>query len=214
LSYLPSAAIGYLLASGFVGGTAGVVEHMRHERSFAHILELISRCKETYAGEVGSENDPRVLLIAEFARSSQQGELKKLNLTQAQWLTFAAETRKAKCSLLREKTRAPEIVLDEEKTVIEKKQRVIDSIVLNRQSDLAQADRELATIILAQFEKSVAQAIDPIDAAHAQQQELSKKIVKYSGIFVRSGINATGLPTLWRGFKRSVKFVGKVLLPI
>jgi hypothetical protein len=214
LSYLPSAAIGYMIASGIVGGTAGVVEQIRNESGFAHVSELITHSRESHMREHAEKDDPRVKLIAEFKRCAQPSENKKLKFTQAQWLLFAAETRNAKCSLLRAKIQAPEIVLDEEKTVIEKKQRIVDSIILNTQSGLAEADRELATLILAQFEQMVTQATDPIEAAHAQEQVLSKKILKYSQIFVRSGLTATGMPTLWRAFKRSARFAGKMILPI
>jgi hypothetical protein len=39
---------------------------------------------------------------------------------------------------------------------------------------------------------------------------MKRKILRYSETFVGSGINATGMPTLWKAFK----IAAKVVLPI
>jgi hypothetical protein len=214
-SFLPSAAIGYFLTSGIAGGTAGVIQEMRQENSFSHFEELIN---EVNSFDINNnpevfEDDPRIKLVVEFKRISESPDKTKYHFTKEEWLRFAAATREAKCSLLRSKTRPSQITLPEEKPFIERKQNVIDSVILNTQAELAEADRELATRLLVQYDNRLTEEMEPLEKENALENMMSRKILKYSKTFVKSGINATGLPILWKGFKTSAKIARKLILP-
>ena len=215
-SYLPSAAIGYLLASGFAGGVAGVIQERREKNSFAHYSDLIAEVNSFKPEDnpVSFEQDPRVKLAVEFKRISETPDKTKYSFTKEEWLLFAAGAREAKCSLLRSKTRAAEITLPEEHPVLERKVRAIDGIMLNEQSQLAEADMELAKNILVQFDTRLTQEMSPLEKENALQNTVSRKILRYSKTFVKSGLNATGIPTLWKATKLSLKVARKVILPI
>ena len=215
-SYLPSAAIGYFLTSGFVGGATGVFQEMRQENSFSHFKELIDTVNSFDIDNNPEvfENDPRIRLVVEFNKISNSSDKTKYHFTKQEWLQFAAAVREAKCSLLRSKTRAAQIIDDEERPFQERKQRSIDNIILNTQAELAAADRDLAMRLLVQFDTRLTEEMGPLEKEVALENMMGRKILKYSKTFVKSGINATGLPMLWRGFKASAKFAAKVVLPI
>lgn len=215
-SYLPSAAIGYFLTSGIVGGAAGVIQEKRQENSFSFFTDLINQVNtfDIDKNPEVFEDDPRVKLIVEFKRISESPDKTKYHFTKQEWLQFAAATREAKCSLLRSKTRAPQIILAEEQPALDRKARAIEGIIFNTQSKLAEADRELATKILIQFDDRMTTEMEPLEKEVALENTFSRKILKYSKTFVKSGINATGLPFLWKGLKTSVKVASKIILPI
>jgi hypothetical protein len=211
-SYLPSAAIGWILASGFTGGLTGVIRENKERNSFSHYASLIDEVHnfKPENNPQSFENDPRVKLAVACKQISNEPDKTKYSFTKEEWLVFAAATREARCSLLRSKTKAAQITINEETSAIERKTRVVESIVFNTQAALAEEDRDLAGNILTLYDKRLTADMNPLEKKNALENTVKRKILRYSETFVGSGINATGMPTLWKAFK----IAAKVVLPI
>lgn len=78
------------------------------------------------------------------------------------------------------------------------------------QAVLAEEDRDLAGNILTLYDKRLTADMNPLEKKNALENTVKRKILRYSETFVGSGINATGMPTLWKAFK----IAAKVVLPI
>ncbi len=212
-SYLPAAAIGYMLASGIVGGIAGVLKERKDRNSFDHVKPLIDRVWTFNKENVeNSEQDPRIELVVVFNQMKNEPNKSKYSLTKEEWLLLATATREARCSLLREKTKAPEITLGIEKKSLETKSDIVERIISNTQYSLAEEDMNLAREILVQYDNRLTQDMQPLEKQNALENKMSRKIVRYSKTFVQSGLKSTGLPTLWKGVKIPLK-LGRRLLP-
>ncbi len=217
-AYLPSATIGYLAGSALFGGAVGVYQEIKKEHSFAVVKELIDTM-ESSVDASREKRDACLELIATFTKiSNKVKEVDKhgYSFTRDQWLAFASAVREAKVYLLRDKTKPAEIIADPAvKKGMEVQNEVVRGIIDN-QKGLTDADRELATAILGQFCTAISQDIDPIMREHAAHNHIASRIQRYSGVFVRKGFAATGLPLLWRAMKVALEtgsFAARLAIP-
>ncbi len=213
-AYLPSAAIGYLTGSALFGGSMGIYQEIKKERSFAVVGELIDTIK---SGEGDRETSCREL-IALFTKISNEvegGKKDAYSFTRDQWLAFAGAVREARVFLLRKKTKPSQIIADPAvKQGNERQSSVVESIISH--NELAAADRELACEILSQFDDIVGRDIDPIMKQYADKDRIGSKIQRYSGVFVKKGFSATGLPLLWKASMAVLKtgtFTARLAVP-
>lgn len=227
-SYVPAGVIAYLIASSLTGGTAAVIREMRRENSFAGLKPLIDAVNNYDSDEASVEDhneseaanqtdeDPRIELIATFKRISEAHDKNKYSFTKEEWLAFAAATRKARCSLLREHTHPSRITLEEQQPVLDNVERVVDGIIKTqaKAAEIAEIDRAYALEILAQYDRIISEDIMPSERRHELENRIGPKIMRYAEIFTRSGIKATGLPSLWRATKFGLKVARKAVLPI
>jgi hypothetical protein len=207
-TYLPAAAIGYLVTSGVVGGVAEVMKERKEETSFTRVQALIDK---VWNFDPHEEPDPRLELIGTFKEISDSPDKKKYSFSKEEWLRFAAAAREARCSLLRDKTKAPEITLGIEKKGLEKKAAATE-LIIKAQEALAQEDIAFATEILAQYDEGLERDLQPFERRRALEKKLGSKLARYTKAFAHGALQGTGLPVVWKGVKMTAK-AGRRLLP-
>lgn len=229
-TWVPAGIIGYILGSGAIGGTIAVVQEKRKKNSFAFYEPLMERVMNYPDHENGRDEDeniedpgavdqdPRVELIHAFNQILEEPDKSKYHFTKEEWLRFAASVREARVSLLREKTESPDVAIPELTTGLAKQEKIVDDIAWNRftkqQAGLAEADSNLAADILTQYDRALEKDLSPVERRYAAENTSFKNLARYSKTFVRGGIKATGLPTIWKAVKLGAKVVRKAVLPI
>jgi hypothetical protein len=203
---LPAGALGYLGGSMLVGGTIEMYKERKKNKSFERIDELITKIKETKdKRDIDKDGfDPRLELIALHDEIVQM-EGKNFKMSNEEWLIFVGAVRSVKVELLREKTLRPLIVVGDELDQELKRQQEIIEAIISGQQEIVNLDLETAAAILASFETKISNEVEPVAKYLKNSNNFFRKIGQYSKAFVRGGINATGLPTLGRLWKKISK---------
>ena len=203
---VPAGALGYLGGSMLIGGAVEMYREKKKNKSFERIDDLITKIKETKdKRDIDKDGfDPRLELIA-LHDEIVQTEGKNFKMSNEEWLMFVGAVRSVKIELLREKTLRPLIVVGDDLDQELKRQQEIIEAIIGGQQEIINLDLKTAAAILASFETEIGKEVEPVAKYLKNSNNFFRKLGQYSKAFVRGGINATGLPTLGRLWKKISK---------
>lgn len=224
IAEVPSGVAGFLVASGVTGGIIGVYREAKRSRGFEYIGEKIDRSNKMVKTKIiepeekdskkKKPDDPRLSLLVLQRKILEHPKRMGHKLKNEEWLQMVLAARAAKIDLLREKTAAPAIVTSPEVgRELAHQARLAEAIIAD-QAALTEIDREATTEILSQFDRLLNDEMDPIEKRFKNYNSLGKKTLRYGAAFATSGLEATGIPLLWRVTRFSAKVVRRIVLPI
>lgn len=199
-AYIPSGIAGYLGGSFITGGSLGVFREMKRSSGFEIIGGYIEKSERMIESDIPNEDgtDPRQDLIVLHKRILNDPKRMGHKLKNEDWLKFAAAVRRARVDILRDKTKAPDIIADAEaRQSLEAQSRVTDQII-EIQSEIAEVDMEMAAEILNQYQTQLARELRPAEKRIINYNDAIHRAQRYVNAFVREGMNGTGLPFLLR----------------
>lgn len=213
VAVIPSAIGGYLGGSVLTGGTVELLRERKRSHGFERIAILIEASEQMIRDRKRKDNtqDPRDEIIAYHEAIIEDPKRLGHHLINEEWLQFVAAARKAKVDKLRELTRSPAIVAaDKTKEGLTIQENLVETII-HAQERITQADQEMAIAILSQFDKELEKLDDPVEKYIKGNHRIFPKITRYSKAFVRGGVNATGVPLLFRMVKGTIKIGVRVM---
>jgi hypothetical protein len=216
----PAGAMGWFGGSALTGGLIQTGLAYKRRASFSRLEEFIKKSETVIAsGSLGDQAvDPRVVLIELEKQIALNPNQQGYKLNNEEWIQFCSAVRRAKVSLLKEKTKIPEITVSSpELTALLERQRKLVECIVEANRGISQADQTEIAKILEKLATANLSEQQKAGVMLDQQNRTLAKLGYYSKAFVSGAWSSTGIPLAWKlgkGIGKATRYVAKKFVPV